>query len=133
MIQWIVYEPKMGLLSMNRMELDEDTMMQVDNITIEDESDESMSDIPLDKEIEELIRHCEELHTHHHTAIETLQSLHERLTSGTGLRIQTEKEDKDLGEYMEELHQQTMNDIQQQKSTSFYRTLLCALENTIIQ
>jgi hypothetical protein len=105
-----------------------DDAMEVD---IPDEQEEE--DTSLDKEIEELIRHCEQLHTHHHTAIETLQSLHERLTSETGLRIQTADEDKDLGEYMEELHQKTMNDIQQGKTKSFYHTLLYALENAIIQ
>ena len=110
--------------------MESDDAMEVD---IPDEQEEE--DIPLDKEIEDLIRHCEQLHTHHHTAIETLQSLHERLTSETGLRIQTAEEDKDkdLGEYMEELHQKMMNDIQQGKTTSFYHTLLYALEHAIIQ
>jgi hypothetical protein len=97
------------------------------------EEDDVMNDVPMDKEIDELIRHCEQLHTHHHTAIESLQSLHDRLTSGTGLRIQTSVEDKDLGEYMEQLHQQTMEDIHQGKSASFYRVLLHALEHDIIQ
>jgi hypothetical protein len=115
----------------NRME-NEDSM-EVD--TPCEEEDEMMNDTPMDKEIEELIRHCEQLHTHHHTAIETLQSLHNQLQSGMGLRIQTSdhSEDRDLGEYMEELHQKTMEDIHQGKSASFYHTLLCALEHAIIQ
>jgi hypothetical protein len=107
--------------------------MESDDAMEVDIPDEQQEEMPLDKEIEDLIRHCEQLHTHHHTAIETLQSLHERLTSETGLRIQTADEDKDLGEYMEELHQKTMNDIQQGKTKSFYHTLLYALENAIIQ
>jgi hypothetical protein len=115
---------------------------------VEEEADAMQVDIPeeeddmaLDKEIEELIRHCEELHVHHHSAIETLQTLHERLMEGKGLTVCTSKEQNieeiqekvDLGEFMERHHQQTMADIQERKSTSFYRVLLHTLEHAIIQ
>ena len=118
-------------------EAEEDTM-QVD-ISEKEDSDDSMSDMTLDKEIEELILHCEELHVHHHTAIETLQTLHERLTSGSGLMIQVSQESVepvepvDLGDYLERLHQQTMAEIQEGKSTSFYNVLLHTLEHATIE
>jgi hypothetical protein len=121
----------------------EEDAMQVD-ISEKEDSDDDMT---LDKEIEELIRHCEELHVHHHTAIDTLQTLHERLSAGTGLTIhvsrcadteegqeqEQEQEHVDLGDYMERHHRQTIADIQERKPTSFYRVLLNALEHAIIE
>lgn len=117
----------------------EESEEDADAIQIDTWEEDTEDDMSLDNEIEELIRHCEELHVHHHTAIETLQSLHERLTSGTGLTIQVLQEPMepmepvDLGDHLEKLHQQTMADIQEGKSTSFYNLLLHTFEHAIIE
>lgn len=114
-------------------EVDADAMQ----IDIYQEEDTDDNEIPLDKEIEELIRHCEELHVHHHTAIETLQSLHERLRTGFTIQVSRELvepvEPVDLGDYLEKLHQQTMSDIQEGKSTSFYDVLRDTFEHAIVE
>ena len=113
------------------MEEVEEDAMQIDLYHEEDTDDNEM---PLDKEIEELIRHCEELHVHHHTAIETLQALHERLRTGFTIQISKEPvEAVDLGDHLERLHQQTMAEIQEGKSTSFYDVLRDTFEHAIVE
>lgn len=82
------------------------------------------------EELEQLTAYCQQLHSAHHEALQTLESLHRLADQGDGIRVHYQCEDRDFGEVLEELHASALEDVQKGGSVRFGAILLEALSFT---
>lgn len=99
------------------------------------ESEDSSSDLSsqednsLFQEIEQLMEQCQDIHLHHLTAIQSLYSIQQLLSSQSKiLCTYQQQEPRDFDSILEELHTQVMNDINEGKSVNFSQLLLNAMD-----
>ncbi len=87
----------------------------------------SNSESSLCDELQELIVHCEALHLHHHTALETLERIQQLLDREEGITVHYQCEDRDFGEILEGLHAGALENIRAGRPPRFGDVVVEAL------
>jgi hypothetical protein len=98
-----------------------------------DISSDAESDDPIADEIGKLIVRCQELHLHHHNALETLANIHRLLDTKQNRIIHYQCEDHDMGTLLESLHQESLNAIDRGEDVNFSKVLLDVLSYSSFQ
>jgi hypothetical protein len=104
------------------MSYEENEVPNEDAMSISDTEED-----PICEEIGKLIAHCQELHLHHHRALDTLKRIHELLDTKQNRIIHYQCEDHDFGTLLESLHQESLNAIDREEDVNFSRVLLDVL------
>jgi len=95
---------------------------------VDSDSSSTCSESSLCDELQHLVAHCEALHLHHHTALETLERIQLLLDQREGITIHYQCEDRDFGDVLEELHAGALHEIEQGGAMRFGSILLEALQ-----
>ena len=103
------------------MEVDSDSSSTCSTSSADSES--SLCD-----ELQHLVAHCEALHLHHHTALETLERIQMLLDQREGITIHYQCEDRDFGDVLEGLHAGALHEMEQGGPPRFGKILLEALQ-----
>ena len=85
------------------------------------------SESSLCDELQHLVAHCEALHLHHHTALETLERIQQLLDREEGITVHYQCEDRDFGEVLETLHAGALENIRAGRPPRFGVVLVEAL------
>lgn len=95
--------------------------------SISSTSSSANSESSLCDELQHLVAHCEALHLHHHTALETLERIRQLLDREEGITVHYQCEDRDFGEILEGLHAGALENIRAGRPPRFGDVVVEAL------
>lgn len=124
---------------MNNTEyIEESTDEHVDNhieennsVTSDEETDYEDDTNSIYDEIDDLIIKCHEQHHYHHTTINTLNNIHKLIVQSANIRIVTDEVQRDFDELLEELHEQSLENIQATGKMTFGEDLKSVIERGV--
>ena len=96
--------------------------MDISSSESTDSCDSCDSTSSLLDELQELVEHCQGLHRHHDTALQHLSTIQALLVHPMTIHYQCE--DHDFGTFLESLHAQALEEIDQGGAVSFGQLLL---------